>query len=229
MSTSTRQVRAGAARRAARQAGLGELRRALPRTSAALATRGATGRLCKVPPRHLGRDVAGHVATDEAWLRHRSPALADDLLLRYLGVFGPRTVADVTSCRASGVSAPCRATVTAAADVPRRAWSRAPRLPDAPRPDPDVPAPPGASSSVRQRPAALSHAVRGRFPTTASCAGRLGKRHRQLLHDGLPPAGSGADRDRDTTRSLFVHLRLDQRAVGDRGKASASCGSPPPT
>ena len=99
--------------------------------------------LCQVPPRGVwGRGGAAAWVPVESWLEAPLRAVAvDDLVLHYLGAFGPATVADVQLW--SGLAK--------LGEVVQRLPLRSFRgedgqqlhdLPDAARPDPDVPAPP---------------------------------------------------------------------------------------
>ena len=121
--------------------------------------------LVQVPPRAVWGKTMQVVSTPlPAWTGlalDPSPSI-DDLVLRYLAAFGPATVADAAAwTRLTGFAGGVRPAPAAAADVPRRAGPRAFDLPDAPRPDADVPAP------VRVLPqydnALLSHKDRRRF------------------------------------------------------------------
>lgn len=149
----------------------------VPAASLAHAARG-TLPLVQVPPRGLwGRSGATTWTTAWSWLG-AGPAALDDpdaraaalgrLVLRYLAAFGPATVADVQAW--SGLTG-LRAVVDRLGDAvvrlpgaPTRPGGRVRELldvPDAPRPDPGVPAP------VRFLPdydnVLLAHAVRTRI------------------------------------------------------------------
>ncbi len=121
--------------------------------------------LTQVPPRGVwGKTAQVRQIPLDAWVERpiaETPSI-DELALRYFGAFGPATAADVSAwCRLTGL----REVVDRLADRlrpfrddrGRELWD----LPDAPRPDPDTPAP------VRFLPeydnVLLSHADRSRF------------------------------------------------------------------
>ena len=146
--------------------------------------------LVQVPPRGVwGRAAQVRSTTATAWLDASldpSPSI-DDVALRYLGAFGPAGVADLTTwCRLTGmreVVERLRPRIRSFVDENGRELFD---LPDAPRPDPDVPAP------VRYLPeydnVLLSHADRsrvvpdGRRPALGA-SWRIGCG--SVLHDGF--------------------------------------------
>jgi hypothetical protein len=171
--------------------------------------------LVQVPPRGVwGRTAQVSSTTAEAWLGR--PLLAepsiDDVVPRYLAAFGPATVADVaTWSRLTGL----RAVVERLR--PRLRTFRDERgrelfdLPDAPRPDPETPAPPRFLPEYDN--VLLSHADRSRFVSDEHRA-RLGSVdgpvHGSVLSDGFAFGTWRLDRDRDrdgTATLVVTHAR----------------------
>jgi DNA glycosylase AlkZ-like len=163
----------------------------------------------QVPPRGVwGRTGGVATTTAEAWLGRplaSSPSLAD-VVLRYLGAFGPATVADVAAW----------SRLTGLRDVlerlrPRLQTFRDERgrelfdLPDAPRPDAGVPAPPRFLPEYDN--ILLSHADRSRFVSDerrrqlARVSGRV---HGSVLVDGSVSALWQLERGSDGDVRLVV-------------------------
>jgi hypothetical protein len=163
--------------------------------------------LVQVPPRGVwGRTSQVTVATAESWLGRplaANPSI-DEVVLRYLGAFGPASVADVAAW--SGL--------TGFREVlerlrPRLRTFRDPGgrelfdLPDAPRPDPETPAPPRFLPEYDN--VLLSHADRSRFASEAHRrAWATGRIQGSVLDDGFGVATWWLDRDRATGRTALV-------------------------
>ncbi|WP_432082186.1 winged helix DNA-binding domain-containing protein [Streptomyces sp. WAC 04229] len=171
--------------------------------------------LVQVTPRGLwGRSGQVTLTTAEHWLaRPARPAPApDDTVLRYLGAFGPASVKDMQTW----------AGLTRLRDAferlrPRLVTFRAPDgtelfdLPDAPRPDPDTPAPPRFLPEFDNL--LLSHADRTRVVPPAH-KGRTwtgNQAHRVLLVDGFV-AGLWKPEDDALVVEPFDRLPKERRA-----------------
>jgi hypothetical protein len=175
--------------------------------------------LVQVPPRGLWRR-SGQVAvtTAEAWLGaplSTRPSI-DEVVLRYLGAFGPAATADIAAW----------SRLTGLGEVVERLRPRLRRfrdergrelfdLPDAPRPDPDTPAPPRFLPEYDN--AVLSHADRSRLVSTTHRGWLFdtpGPVHGSFLHDGLLAGTWSIDRSA-AAPLLVVHpvVRLSKRAA----------------
>jgi DNA glycosylase AlkZ-like len=174
--------------------------------------------LVQVPPRGLWRR-SGQVAvtTAEAWLGAplgTNPSI-DDVVLRYLGAFGPATTGDVaTWSRLTGlgeVVERLRPRLRSFRDERGRELFD---LPDAPRPDPDTPAPPRFLPEYDN--AVLSHADRSRL-VSEKHRGWLfetpGPVHGSVLHDGFLSGTWAIDRSSEVPRLVVSPVvRLARRA-----------------
>ncbi len=174
--------------------------------------------LVQVPPRGLWRRT-GPVAvmTAEGWLGASlatEPSI-DDVVLRYLGAFGPAATGDIAAwSRLAGLGEVVERL------RPRLRPFRDERgrelfdLLDAPRPDPDTPAPPRFLPEYDN--ALLSHADRSRL-VSGEHRGWLfetpGPVHGSFLHDGLLGGTWSIDRSADTSQLVVRPLvRLSKRA-----------------
>jgi hypothetical protein len=183
--------------------------------------------LVQVPPRGLwgqGAQVAN--VTLDAWTGQplvERPSL-DDVVLRYLAAFGPATVADVTTwSRLTGL----REVVEGLAPELRPFRDERGRelvdLPDAPRPDPDTPAPPRYLPEFDN--VLLSHADRSRVvsdgaPLRFKARERI---HGTVLVDGMLEAvwrltrdGGGGARLTVVHAGGLTRRRLDAVAAEGR-------------
>jgi hypothetical protein len=172
----------------------------------------------QVPPRGVwGRTAQVASTTAEAWLGRElvSAPSIDEVVLRYVGAFGPATVADVSSwSRLTGmreVIERLRPRLRVFIDERGRELFD---LPDAPRPDPDTPAPPRFLPEYDN--VLLSHADRSRFV-------RDDRRHQSwtaliiqgtVLHDGTIAGTWHIERDRASGTAMLavVHAGLGARA-----------------
>ncbi|GAA4419683.1 winged helix DNA-binding domain-containing protein [Actinokineospora soli] len=174
----------------------------------------------QVTPRGLWRQSgpAAHT-TVEAWLGRPVGAgmPLDDLVLRYLAAFGPATVADAQAwsglTRLKEVFTRLRPHLRVFHDVNGKELFD---LPDAPRPDPDTPAPPRFLPEYDNT--LLSHADRTRVipdarrvPLPPGNGGRCGT----LLVDGEFRGTWSVERDGDT--ATLVVDAADQDAIAEEG------------
>ena len=152
--------------------------------------------------------------TPTSWLGRplaTEPSL-DDVVLRYLGAFGPATVADITTwCRLTGL----REVVERLRPVLRTFRDERGRElfdpPEAPRPDPETPAPPRFLPEYDN--ALLSHADRSRFVSSEhrGVFSRVqGPIHGSVLHDGFGFGLWRLDRDRETGKATLVVSHVER-------------------
>jgi len=183
----------------------------------------------QVPPRGLwGRSAQVSSTTAEAWLGRPlavDPSI-DDVVLRYLGAFGPATVADVAAwSRLTGfreVVERLRPRLRTFRDERGRELFD---LPEAPRPDPDTPAP--ARFLPEYDNVLLSHADRTRFASDEDRR-RLSAGERPVkgtvLHDGTTVATWWLDRPKGSPTATIVvdHLGgLTAQALAEVGSEAA--------
>jgi hypothetical protein len=178
--------------------------------------------LVQVPPRGLwGRTAQVTSTTVESWLGRPltvRPSI-DDVVLRYIGAFGPATVADVAAwSRLTGLRAVVERLQPRLRTLRDERGRELVDLPDAPRPDPDTPAPPRFLPEYDN--VLLSHADRSRF-VEERYAGRVraafvGRAHGAVLLDGFVRGSWRLDRDAGGRATLEVtHVGpLAKRAAG---------------
>jgi hypothetical protein len=180
----------------------------------------------QVPPRGLwGKSGQAKLTTVESWLGRPldSNPSPDDMVLRYLAAFGPATVADIRVwSRLTGLRAVIERLrprfVTFRDERGRELFD----LPDAPRPDPETPAPPRFLPEYDN--ILLSHDDRDRIipgnhglPMPAGRGGELGS----LLVDGFLGGMWRITRQRGKVRLVIEPggslTRADRAAVTDEG------------
>jgi len=186
--------------------------------------------LVQIPPRGLwGRSGQPVLATAESWLGRSvgTDAEPDGMVLRYLAAFGPAAVADIQTwswlTRLAPVVERMRPGLRTFRDEKGRELFD---LPDAPRPDPDTPAPPRFLPTYDN--ITLSHKDRTRIfgdlgNWTAIGASDINRVFAggSLLVDGFVLGGWHLDREGDTTTLVITPLRplprADEPAVLEEG------------
>lgn len=174
--------------------------------------------LVQIPPRAVwGRSGRPTYATAEDWLgRPLDPrARLDELVRRYLAAFGPATVPDIQAwsglTRLSEVVAGLRAELNVFADEQGRELFD---LPDAPRPEPDTPAPPRFIAEYDNL--LLSHADRTRVLSAEARKRVFGVRNAVIpgtvLVDGFVRGTWRITKARDTaTLEIEAHQRISKK------------------
>jgi Winged helix DNA-binding domain len=190
--------------------------------------------LVQIPPRGVwGKKLQVTSTPLDTWLGRpvRTDATVDEAVLRYLAAFGPALVPDAAAwSRLTGfreVFDRLRPQLRVFADEKGRELFD---LPDAPLPDPDVPAP------VRFLPeydnVLLSHADRSRFGADAQLfASALGAYKGSVLVDGIVRAiwNSRVDKDTGAAVATVHHLPLsaaDAAAVEVEARAAVEFWHP---
>lgn len=182
--------------------------------------------LVQVPPRGVwGRTAQVTTTTAEAWLGRpleAEPSI-DQVVLRYLGAFGPAATADVAAwSRLTGIREVLdrlRPGLRAFRDERGRELLD---LPDAPRPDPDTPAPPRFLPEYDNL--LLSHADRSRFVSEddrrrlSAAPGRVAG---SVLHDGTALGTWWVDRDGSGDGAVLVVRSLRRIAAAERAAVAA--------
>jgi hypothetical protein len=186
--------------------------------------------LVQIPPRGLwGRGGQPILATAESWLGRSvgTDTAPDAMILRYLGAFGPATVMDIqTWCwltRLAPVVERLRPQLQTFRDEQGRELFD---LPDAPRPDPETPAPPRFLPTYDN--IALSHKDRTRIfgelrNWTVIGSDRINRIFAggSVLVDGFVLGGWHLERDGSTVTLVITPLRplspADEPAVAEEG------------
>ncbi|WP_434446805.1 winged helix DNA-binding domain-containing protein [Lentzea sp. E54] len=183
----------------------------------------------QVPPRGLWRQKAGaRTVPLTSWLGRGlappSPAGADPvgeaLALRFLAAFGPAAVADLRAwCGLAGLPGAVAAIREKLVTFRDERGRELIDLPDAPRPDPDTPAPvrflPAFDNAIlgyHDRDRIIDHAHRG-----LSVAGE-----RVVLVDGRVSATWTAEADTVTVAPLRRFSRAEHAAVAEQGQELAA-------
>jgi hypothetical protein len=172
----------------------------------------------QVPPRGVwGKSAQVTSTTAESWLGRPlavEPSI-DEVVLRYLGAFGPATVADVaTWSRLTGmreVVERLRPELRAFRDERGRELFD---LPEAPHPDPDTPAQPRFLPEYDN--VLLSHSDRSRFIAAEQRAalGRVsGPIHGAVLEDGFGFGLWRLERDEGKATLVVNHIRRPTKGV----------------
>jgi len=186
--------------------------------------------LVQIPPRGLwGRSSRPILATAESWLGRSvgTDAAPDAMILRYLAAFGPATVMDIQSwcwlTRLTPLVERLRPQMQTFHDEQGRELFD---LPDAPRPDPETPAPPRFLPTYDN--IALSHKDRtrifgdlGNWTVVGADAINRVFGGGSLLVDGFVLGGWHLDRDGDRATLVITPLRplppSEEPAVTEEG------------
>ncbi|MFC0599145.1 winged helix DNA-binding domain-containing protein [Streptomyces palmae] len=190
--------------------------------------------LVQVTPRGLwGRSGPIAHTTVEAWLGRPLEAEPDlsRMILRYLAAFGPASVRDLqTWCGLTGLREPVEALRPRLLSFRDEGGVELFDLPEAPRPDPDTPAPPRFLPQYDN--VLLSHAERGRIVSAAD-RGRIwqvNQAYRTFLVDGFV-RGTWRIESGSGTATLLVRPfsplgRADRAALEDEARGVLSMAAP---
>ena len=184
--------------------------------------------LVQVPPRGVwGATSQVTLTTAEAWLGRplvRQPSL-DGLVLRYLAAFGPASAADIaTWCGLAGMHRVVERLRTRLVPFRDERGRDLVDLEDAPRPDPDTPAPTRFLPEYDN--ALLSHADRSRFRHDSGwLAGGRGRG--TVLSDGAVAGRWRVEHDRAGGATLVVStgVRLSKRSRPRSRPRAGACSA----